>query len=70
MQDSSMAGEVMKRARMLLNVKGQDALEYANQMLKGTQKTYDKEEQAYWHRIVMQIELLIDGDNPALNSPI
>ena len=55
---------------MLLNVKGQDALEYANQMLKGTQKTYDKEEQAYWHRIVMQIELLIDGDNPALNSPI
>ena len=55
---------------MLFNVRGQDALEYANQILKRTQKTYDKEEQVYWHRIVMQVELLIDGNNPAQNSPI
>ena len=70
MVDSLLAGKVMKRAQMLFNVRGQDALEYANQILKRTQKTYDKEEQVYWHRIVMQVELLIDGNNPAQNSPI
>ena len=53
---------------MLFAVRGEDALEYANKMLKGTQKAYDKEEQAFWHRIVMQVELLVDGNNPAKNS--
>ncbi len=68
MQDSSFAGEVMDRARMLFAVRGEDALEYANKMHKGTQKAYDKEEQAFWHRIVMQVELLVDGNNPTKNS--
>lgn len=66
--ESLFEGEIMKRAQMLFRTKGQGALEYANQMLKRTQKTYDKEEQVYWHRIVMQIELLVDGNNPSTNS--
>lgn len=68
MEDSSFAGEVIDRAQILLKVRGQGALEYANQMLKRTQKTYDKEEQVYWHRIIRQVELLVDGNNPAKNS--
>lgn len=58
----------MQRAMMLVKNKGNGALEYANQMFKRTQKTYDKEEQVYWQKIAMQIELLIEGNDPSKNS--
>ncbi len=68
MLETSTTSEIMQRASMLVKSKGEGALEYANQILKRVQKTYDKEEQVYWDKIAMQIELLIEGNDPSQNS--
>jgi len=70
MVDTSMTNEVMKRAKMLVNTKGEGAIEHANRMLDNTQKTGDEEDSVYWQKIVMQIELLIDGNDPGKNSAL
>ena len=36
--------EVMKRAKMLVNSKGEDALEHANHMFEDMKKTGDEED--------------------------
>ena len=68
MVETSTTSEIMQKAMMLVKSRGKGALEYANQMLKRTQKTYDKEEQVYWKKIVKQIELLIEGNDPNKNN--
>ena len=70
MVDSSMAGEIMKRAMMLINSKGEDALKHANQMFENAQKTGDEEDRVYWQKIVMQVELLVEESDPGKNSPL
>ena len=64
MPDSSLTGEIMKRAQMLIMTKGQDALKYANQVFEEMKKTGDEEDSAYWHRIVKQVELLAEETKP------
>ncbi len=58
--DSSMEGEIMKRANLLFKSKGKGALDYANKMLDSVQESGDEEDKAYWFRITQQIELLVD----------
>ena len=48
---------------MLIKSKGQDALEYANMMAESMQEKGDKDDQAYWQRIAMQVELLLEENN-------
>ena len=64
MLDSSLAGEIMKRAQMILKTKGQDALKHANQVFDSMQKSGDEENRVYWHRIVKQVELLVEENGP------
>lgn len=63
MVDSLLAGEIMKRAEMLIKTKGQDALEYSNTVFESMMKTGGDEDRIYWHRIVRQIEVIVE-DNP------
>ncbi len=64
MQDSLFAGEVMKRAQMLIKSKGQDALEHANLVFESMQESGDEDAIFYWHRIVRQVELLVEENGP------
>ena len=64
MQDSSLAGEIMKRAQIILNTKGQGALEHAKNVFEGVQKKGDEEDRVYWHKIVKQVELLVEVNDP------
>ena len=64
MLESSLAGEVMKRAQMLVKIRGRDALEHANQMIESMRKTGDEEHCDYWHRIALQVELLVKENDP------
>ena len=59
-----MDGEIMKRANLLVKSKGQGALEYANKMLEEIEETGDDEEKTYWHRIALQVELLVEQNYP------
>jgi len=70
MVDASKTNEVMKRAKMLVNTKGEGAIEHANRMLQNIRKTGDEEDSVYWQKIVMQVELLVEGNDPGKNSPI
>ena len=60
MQASLFAGEVMKRAQMLIKSRGQDALDHANLVFESMQESGDEDAIFYWHRIVRQVELLVD----------
>jgi hypothetical protein len=64
MVDSSFAGEIMKRAKMLIMTKGENALEHANKVFEGMQKTGGEEDRVYWHRIVQQVQLLVEENGP------
>ena len=64
MLDSSLAGEIMKRAQMLLKTKGQDALEHSKNVLEDMLKAGEEEDRVYWHRIVRQVELLVEENGP------
>ncbi len=64
MVDSSFSGEIMKRAQMLLKTKGQGALEHANGVFEDMQKTGAEEDRIYWHRIVKQVEILVEFNCP------
>ena len=60
MEDSSFAGEIMKRAQMLVKSKGHGALDHANQVFESMQESGDEDAIFYWHRILMQVEILVD----------
>ena len=59
MLDSSLAGEIMQRAQMLIKTKGEDALEHSKNVLEDMQKA-GEEDRVYWQRIVRQVELLVE----------
>ena len=64
MLDSLLAGEIMKRAQMLLKTRGEDALRYSQKVLADTQKADDEEDRIYWNKIVRQVELLVQENSP------
>ena len=60
MEETLLNGEIMKRAKMLFESKGRGALEYANHTYESMKKTGYEEDRVYWHRIIVQVELLIE----------
>ena len=64
MQESSLAGEIKKKAQILFKVRGQNALKYANMVFQEMQKTGDKKDSDYWHGIVKQVEILVEETGP------
>ena len=55
-----LAGEIMRKAQLLMKGKGKGALEHAKKKAEYMQKTGDKDDQVFWQRIATQIELLIE----------
>ena len=64
MVDSSFAGEIMKRAQMLIKSRGQDALEHANLVFESMEESGDEDAIFYWHRILRQVEVSVEENGP------
>ena len=57
-------GEIMRHALMLVNSKGEGAIDHANKMARRMEDTGDEEDQEFWNKIAQQVELLVDERPP------
>ena len=57
-------GEIMRHALMLVNSKGEGAIDHANKMARRMQDTGDEKDQEFWNKIAQQVELLVDEHPP------
>ncbi len=57
-------GEIMRHALMLVNSKGDGAVDHANKMARRMQDTGDEEDQEFWNKIAQQVELLVLEHSP------
>ena len=64
MQKPRETGEIMRHAMMLVNSKGDGAVDHANKMAERMQDTGDEEGQEFWNKIAQQVELLV-FENPS-----
>ncbi len=64
MVDSSFAGEIMKRAQILLLTKGKDALEHSTLVFESIKESGDEDAIFYWHRILRQVEVSVEENGP------
>ncbi len=64
MQKPRETGEIMRHALMLVNSKGDGAVEHANKMAERMRDTGDEEDQEFWNKIAQQVELLV-AEHPA-----
>ena len=59
MQKPRETGEIMRHALMLVNSKGDGAVDHANKMVERMRDTGDEEDQEFWNKIAQQVELLV-----------
>ena len=59
MKKSKETGEIMRHALLLVNSKGDGAVDHANKMARRMQDTGDEEDQEFWNKIAQQVELLV-----------
>ena len=59
MKKPKKTGEIMRHALMLVNSKGDGAVDHANKMARRMQDTGDEEDQEFWNKIAQQVELLV-----------
>lgn len=52
-------GEIMRNAQLLVNSKGDRALDHAEKMVERMQEMGSDDDQAFWEKISAQIELLV-----------
>ena len=64
MQKPEEKGEIMRHALMLVNSKGDGAVDHANKMAERMQETGDEDDQAFWNKIAQQVELLVFESPP------
>jgi hypothetical protein len=57
-------GEIMRHALMLVNSKGEGAIDHANKMARRMEDTGNEEDQDFWNKIAQQVELLVDERPP------
>ncbi len=55
----AMQGEVMRAALRLIKTRGDGALNYAEKKSEWMAENGDEEDQAYWHNICRQIDILL-----------
>ncbi len=59
MKKSKETVEIMRHALMLVNSKGDGAIDHANKMARRMQDTGDEDDQEFWNKIAKQVELLV-----------
>ena len=64
MQKPKETGEIMRHALMLVNSKGDGAVDHANKMAERMQETGDEDDQSFWNKIAQQVELLVFESPP------
>ena len=64
MQEPKEKGEIMRHALMLVNSKGEGAVDHANKMAERMQETGDDDEKEFWNKIAQQVELLVFDQPP------